>query len=158
MTFYKKYLQNLKYPVKQACIFHLILLSIFHPSWYYLLRTRGWFFFIFPTSPFTKWDGGGEVGSGGLSSSNLSIRLGMKYFFLRWGWTKEGRLFRKGEFFAFDSNYYILLVSLGGASPENFNSIALFVQILWSFKYFRVHFSILGSNYQKFSNLQSFGR
>ena len=40
------------------------------------------------------------MGGGGLTSSNLSIRLGMKYFFLRWGWTKEGRLFRKGGFFA----------------------------------------------------------
>ena len=28
ITFYKKYLQNLKYNVKQACIFHLILSGI----------------------------------------------------------------------------------------------------------------------------------
>ena len=28
VTFYNKYLQNLKYNVKQACIFHLILVAI----------------------------------------------------------------------------------------------------------------------------------
>ena len=64
------------------------------------------------------------------------------------------------------SNFYILLVSLREASPENFSSISLFVQILWPFEYFRVHlifrvlqiFSILGSNHQKFLNLQNFGR
>ena len=31
-TFCKNYLQNLKYSEKQACIFHLILLGIFHPN------------------------------------------------------------------------------------------------------------------------------
>ena len=64
------------------------------------------------------------------------------------------------------SNFYILLVSLREASPENFSSISLFVQILWPFEYFRVHliflvmqiFSILVSSYQKFSNLLSHGR
>ena len=64
------------------------------------------------------------------------------------------------------SNFYILLVSLRGANPENVSLIALFVQILWPFEYFRVHliflvmqiFSILGSSYQKFSNLLNLGR
>ena len=64
------------------------------------------------------------------------------------------------------SNFYILLASLRGANPKNFSSIFLFVQILWPFEYFTVHliflvmqiFSILRSIYQKFSNLQSFGR
>ena len=63
-------------------------------------------------------------------------------------------------------NFYILLVWLRGANPENFSTMALFVQNLWPFEYFRVCliflvmqiFSILGNNYQKFSNLQSRGR
>ena len=64
------------------------------------------------------------------------------------------------------SNFYILLVSLRRANPKNFSSITLFVEILWPFEYSRVHliflvmrfFWILGSNYQKFSNLQSLRR
>ena len=43
-TFLKKYLQNLKYPGKQTCIFHLIFLGIFHPTWYCPLRTGDWGF------------------------------------------------------------------------------------------------------------------
>ena len=39
--FYKKYLQNLKYNVKRACIFHLILVGI--PSSLILsVKNRGW--------------------------------------------------------------------------------------------------------------------
>ena len=53
-----------------------------------------------------------------------------------------------------------------GASSENCSSIPLFAQILWPFEYFRVClifpvmkiFSIWGSNFQKFSNLQSLDR
>ena len=61
------------------------------------------------------------------------------------------------------SNFYILLVSLRGATPENFCSIPLFVQILWLFEYFRVCLifpvmKILGSNFQKFSNFPSLER
>ena len=68
------------------------------------------------------------------------------------------------------SSFYILLVSLRGANPENFSSdwlrFALFAQILRPFECFRVHlifpvmtiFSILGSDFQKFSNLQSLAR
>ena len=41
------------------------------------------------------------------------------------------------------SNFYILLVLLRGAIPENFSSIAHFVQILWAFEYFRVHLIFL---------------
>ena len=42
--FLKKYLQNLKYPGKQTCIFHLVFLGIFHPTWYCPLRTGDWGF------------------------------------------------------------------------------------------------------------------
>ena len=64
------------------------------------------------------------------------------------------------------SNFYILLVLLIGANPENFSSILLFVQIFWPSEYFMVRliflvmqlFSILGSIYQKFSKLLSSGR
>ena len=31
-NFYRKYLQNLKYNVKRVCVFHLILVKVFHPS------------------------------------------------------------------------------------------------------------------------------
>ena len=31
-NFYKKYLQKLRYNVKRACIFHLILVGILYPS------------------------------------------------------------------------------------------------------------------------------
>ena len=50
------------------------------------------------------------------------------------------------------SNFYILLVSLRGANPENLSSISLFVQILWPFGYFRIY-TLNFSGYEDFLNL-----
>ena len=84
-------------------------------------------------------------------------------FFLLLGQSSQVHCGSRIHILKISSNVYILLVSLRGENPENFISSTLFVQILQPFKYFRVHliflvmriFSILGSNYQKFSNLQS---
>ena len=59
-----------------------------------------------------------------------------------------------------------MLVLLRRASPEYFSSIPFFIQILLPFEYFRICLiflavrimSILRSNFQKFSNLQSLER
>ena len=46
-NFYKKYPQNLKYNVKRACIFHLILVGILSILMILSVKNTGWFFFAY---------------------------------------------------------------------------------------------------------------
>ena len=69
------------------------------------VKNNGGGFFSYLQSPPLQ-SGDGAKGCGGLTSSSLAKRVEMKYFFWKgWGWTKGGRLFRKGGILCFDMKF-----------------------------------------------------
>ena len=84
------HLQNLKY---KTGIFHLILHGILS-NLILSIRNRE---DHSPNPPLIK---------GGLTSSNLAIRVGIKYFLYKGRVGLKGGLFRKGGFFALTWNFY----------------------------------------------------